>query len=78
MTFGAALDSHHRDNLIGYPKSELNTHAMLGGSRSFVRDRTGMNIAPLDRVLTSMTEMHEWVSANRIGEAFPGAAVVTR
>lgn len=78
LNFEVALNSHRCNNLIGYPKSGLHTHAMLGGSRSFVRERTGVDIAPLDRVLTSMTEMHEWVSANRIGEAFLVAAVVTR
>jgi adenosine deaminase len=73
MTFGAALASQDRDALIAYPKSDLHTHAALGGSRSFVHERTGIDIVPLDRVLASMDEMHEWVSANRIGEAFPGA-----
>lgn len=74
MTFEAALADHDRDALVACPKSELHTHATLGGSRPFVRERTGIDIAPLDRALTSMSEMHEWVSANRIGEAFPGAA----
>ncbi|WP_417309176.1 hypothetical protein [Devosia sp.] len=74
MTFEAALASHDRDALVAWPKSELHTHASLGGSRSFVRERTGIDIVPLDRVLASMDEMHDWVSANRVGEAFPGAA----
>ena len=73
MTFEAALADHDREALIACPKSELHTHATLGGSRSFVRERTGIDIVPLDRVLASIDEMHEWVSANRIGEAFPGA-----
>ena len=74
MTFEAALASHDRQALVAYPKSELHTHATLGGSRSFVRERTGIDIVPLDRVLASLDEMHQWVKANRIGEAFPGAA----
>lgn len=73
MTFEAALANHDRNALIACPKSELHTHATLGGSRSFVRQRTGIDIVPLDRVLASMDDMHDWVSANRIGEAFPGA-----
>ncbi|UYO00412.1 MAG: hypothetical protein KIT02_04115 [Devosia sp.] len=74
MTFEAALASHDREAVVACPKSELHTHATLGGSRSFVREKTGIDIAPLDRVLSSMDEMHEWVGANRIGEAFPGAS----
>jgi hypothetical protein len=74
MTFEAALASHDREALIACPKSELHTHATLGGSRRFVRERTGIDIVPLDHVLASIDEMHQWVSANRIGEAFPGAA----
>lgn len=74
MTFETALANHDGEALIACPKSELHTHAILGGSRSFVRERTGIDVVPLDRVLASMDEMHEWVSANRIGEAFPGAA----
>jgi hypothetical protein len=74
MTFEAALASHDREALIACPKSELHTHATLGGSRRFVRERTGIDIVPLDHVLASIDEMHEWVGANRIGEAFPGAA----
>ena len=73
MSFEAALASHDRDALIACPKSELHTHATLGGSRSFVRERTGIDIVPLDRVLASMDEMHDWVGGSRIGEAFPGA-----
>ncbi len=66
--------SHDREALRAIPKSELHTHAILGGSRSHVRERTGIDVVPLDRVLGSMDEMHSWVDANRIGEAFPGAA----
>lgn len=74
MTFEAALANHDREALVAFPKSELHTHATLGGSRSFVREKTGIDIVPLDRVLASMDEMHAWVGANRINEAFPGAA----
>lgn len=74
MTLEAALASFDREALVACPKGELHTNATLGGSRNFVRERTGIDIVPLDCVLASMNEMHEWVSANRIGEAFPGAA----
>jgi hypothetical protein len=55
------------------PKSELHTHGTLGGNRAFVEKATGIDVVPLDHVLTSMEEMHSWATANRIGEAFPGA-----
>lgn len=56
MTFEAALADHDREALVACPKSELHTHAPLGGSRRFVRERTGIDVVPLDRVLASMND----------------------
>ena len=72
--FEAALASHDRKTLRTISKSELHTHATLGGSRRYVRERTGIDIVPLDRVLGSMDEMHKWADANRVGEAFHDGA----
>jgi adenosine deaminase len=53
------------------PKSYLHNHAFLGGAREFLRQRTGRDIAPLDRRLTSMADMQAWVSG-AIGGLFDG------
>lgn len=72
--FEAALASHDRMTLRTISKSELHTHAILGGSRRYIRERTGIDIVPLDRVLGSMDEMHKWADANRLGGAFHDGA----
>lgn len=72
--FETALAAHDREALRTIPKSELHTHATLGGSRRYVREKTGIDIVPLDHVLGSMDEMHKWADANRIGEAFHDGA----
>ena len=72
--FETALAAYDREALRTIPKSELHTHATLGGSRRYVREKTGIDIVPLDHVLGSMDEMHEWAAANRIGGAFHDGA----
>ena len=72
--FEAALAARDLAALREVPKSELHTHATLGGNRAFVEETTGIDVAPLTHVLTSMDEMHRWATANRIGEAFAGAS----
>ena len=72
--FETALAAHDREALRTIPKSELHTHAVLGGSRRYVREKTGIDIVPLDHVLGSMDEMHKWAEANRIGGAFHNGA----
>ena len=41
--------------------------------RAFVRERTGVDVAPLDRVLGSMAEMHAFAD-DRLSPAFAGVA----
>jgi adenosine deaminase len=40
------------------PKAELHIHGIGGGDRAFLRERTGVDIAPVEGVLHSMAEMH--------------------
>jgi adenosine deaminase len=47
-------------------------HAIMGGNRDFLRERTGRDIAPLQGVLRSMDEMHVWATDN-VGDLFAGA-----
>src|SRR5215510_1308215 len=53
------------------PKSDLHNHAYAGGNREWVARATGRDIAPLNRPLKSMAEMHDWVD-RQIGAVFAG------
>ena len=65
--FQTALTSGDVNAVRRCPKSDLHNHAMLGGERGFLAQRSGRNIAPLDRKLGSMAEMHAWVQG-AVGE----------
>ena len=58
--FIAALEAGDLPALRQVPKADLHIHAYLGGCRAHVRERTGQDIPPLQGVLRSMNEMHEW------------------
>jgi len=61
--FQTALEAGDIDALRKVPKSDLHNHFVMGGGRAFIRERTGVDIAPLDRPLASMAEMHAWHDA---------------
>jgi adenosine deaminase len=71
--FQAALEAGDLDAIRRVPKSDLHNHFFLGGNRKLVSAWAGTDIAPLDRKLGSIAEMHEWVQA-RFGALFAGAA----
>lgn len=52
-------------------KADLHNHAIGGGNRQFIKDKTGKDIAPVARPLHSMEEMHTWGHEN-FGELFEG------
>src|SRR5262245_22182678 len=70
--FQAVLQNGDLNALRRIPKSDLHNHFFLGGNRALVRAWAGHDIAPLDRPLASMAEMHTWVDA-RFGKLFGGA-----
>jgi adenosine deaminase len=70
--FQAALEAGDLDAIRRVPKSDLHNHFFLGGNRALVSGWAGKDIAPLDRKLGSMAEMHQWVEA-RFGVLFAGA-----
>jgi adenosine deaminase len=70
--FQAALETGDLDAIRRVPKSDLHNHFFLGGNRALVSKWAGKDIAPLDRKLGSMAEMHEWVQT-RFGTLFAGA-----
>jgi adenosine deaminase len=68
--FQAALENRDLDALPACEKADLHLHAGVGsGDRAFLKARTGLDIAPVDRVLVSMDDMHAWVR-DRAGERF--------
>src|SRR5262245_17995241 len=71
-TLKEALETGNLDVLRSIPKSDLHNHAFLGGNREWITRATGRNIVPLNQPLSSMREMHEWVSS-QIGALFNGA-----
>jgi hypothetical protein len=71
-SFQDALHSGDIDAVRAIPKSDLHNHALAGGHRALVSQWAGRDIAPLDRPLASMAEMHAWVE-DRLGPLFNGA-----
>lgn len=51
------------------PKSDLHNHFVLGGSRRYIKDKTGIDIPFCRNVLKSMEEMHKW-NEKYIGKRF--------
>jgi len=68
--FQAALEDGDLDGLRACAKADLHIHAGFGsGDREFLNEATGLDLAPLDRPLASMADMHAWVE-NQAGERF--------
>lgn len=51
------------------PKGDLHNHFVLGGNRSFIKERSGIDIRPFDGIINTMKEMDMW-SDKYIGEKF--------
>ncbi|HXV00992.1 MAG TPA: hypothetical protein VG166_10885 [Caulobacteraceae bacterium] len=71
-TFTDALDAGELAALRRIPKADLHIHGIGGGDRAFLRERTGVDIAPVEGVLLSMAEMHAF-SDKHLAPAFVGA-----
>lgn len=73
VLFREALE---RGDLVGLrqaPKADPHVHAILGGCRAYIRERTGHEVSPLTGVLASMDEMHAWNETN-LGPVFKAPA----
>lgn len=68
-TFVKALESHDLNLIRNEKKSDLHNHFVLGGNRQFIEDTTGFIINPLEKPLSSMSEMDAW-SQRYIGSNF--------
>ncbi|MDT8719541.1 adenosine deaminase [Clostridium sp. 19966] len=51
------------------PKADLHNHFVLGGSREYIKLKTGIEIPFLHEVLSSMQAMHDW-NNKYMGESF--------
>jgi adenosine deaminase len=69
--FQRALAEGNLEALRSVPKSDLHNHFICGGNRRWLAQIAGRDIAPLDRPIKSMAEMHAWVDRN-INSLFPG------
>ena len=71
MTFTDALKSADLSAIRSFPKADLHNHFVLGGNREYIFEKTGYEIDPISKPLTSMNEMDAW-SAKYIGNRFNG------
>ena len=69
MTFTDALKSADLSAIRSFPKADLHNHFVLGGNREYIFEKTGYEIDPISKQLTSMNEMDSW-SAKFIGNRF--------
>lgn len=68
-SFTDALKQRNLEKIRVFPKSDLHNHFVLGGSRQYLREITGIRIEPVKAPLSSMDEMHAWNREN-LGERF--------
>lgn len=58
--FISALENHNLNAIRKIPKADLRNHFVLGGSRQYIKQKTGYDIEPVKYNLHSMDEMHMW------------------
>lgn len=66
-----ALEQGDLEKIKSCPKADLHNHFVLGGSRRYLKELTGVEITSVKTPLSSMDEMHSWNRTN-IGETFNG------
>ena len=69
MNFAKALQSGDVKTLRQYPKADLHNHFVLGGNREWIFQKTGRQIHPITRPLSSIREMDAW-NSRYIGQFF--------
>lgn len=68
-----ALESGDWESVRRAPKADLHIHGFGGGDRAFLREKTGVDVAPVDGVLGSMAEMHAFAD-EKLSTLFAGRA----
>ena len=71
--FATALEVGDREAIRRAPKADLHIHGFGGGDRAFLRERTGIDVPPVNRVLRSMAEMHAFAQ-EKLSPLFAGTA----
>jgi hypothetical protein len=71
--FVTALESGDWEAVRCAQKADLHIHGFGGGDRAFLREKSGVDVAPVDGVLGSMAEMHAFVD-ERLSALFAGRA----
>jgi adenosine deaminase len=62
--FQQALKAEDLDAIRRFPKADLHNHGWAGAAPASVAQIIGKRIAPLNRKLASMAEMHAWAGEN--------------
>jgi adenosine deaminase len=70
--FSIALERRDLAALRQCPKADLHIHGIGGGDRAFLREVTGIDVAPLAGTLRSMAEMHAFTDQN-LAQVFEGS-----
>ena len=72
MEFTEALFEGNLKAIQKCPKADLHNHFVLGGSRRYLLEHSGIDIQPITEPLHSMDEMHAWNFRN-LGSTFETA-----
>lgn len=67
--FITALEQRDLVKISSFPKSDLHNHFVLGGSREYLRQMTGVQIKPIHGCLSSMDDRHAW-NRDNLGKRF--------
>jgi adenosine deaminase len=70
--FVQALETRDLAALRRCPKADLHIHGIGGGDRTFLREKTGVDVIPVHGRLSSMAEMHAFADG-AFGRLFSGA-----
>ena len=68
-SFIDALKQRNLEKIRAIPKSDLHNHFVLGGSRQYLQEMTGIRIEPVIAPISSMEKMHAWNREN-LGKRF--------
>jgi adenosine deaminase len=71
--FQTALEAGDLAGLRACPKADRHVHGIGGGSRDYLREKTGRDIAPAAEPFSSLAAMDDWTRSN-VGDLFEGAA----
>jgi adenosine deaminase len=71
--FSTALEGRDLAALRRCPKADLHIHGIGGGDREFIPDATGVDLAPVERTLRSMAQMHAFAD-EKLASLFSGSA----